>query len=313
MYILLPFVFQFLFCFEVFFCGRMAQKNELFIRRTSILGADIVNCYAHFLRRFPYPCVVSLSDFTVFYNDEHMEYIFYCGVCPGQFVADDLIEDIFSLVCAYLYFPHCCENESLRTFCLLMLYYLWFTQPFVNFLEGPTLRVNIPIARGVMNRLLSSMNARQSTDEGRCLKFSSDMFEQCERSSSMAEQRESFLSLAEVQAVLTLHKFNAWDVVPFFDIGPYVMVLCDVHDVLKVPLNIGSVSSGRIERYGFNLSGAMGDLRAVHGVHSELECGGYRRSGGAGSGDNWTNKRRALMNDIAEYRRMLQVIVSSDQ
>lgn len=192
-------------------------------KRLDIFMADILPLYSDFVEHLRQGNDATIESFQELFDRRHIEYLHYCGSSIAEPFLLDVERDVFQLAAAYLCFPQKIFLPKVRLFSLLLLFFLYGTQPLLDNKDLPPFP--IVIAADVFDSLFSHppssrkhlVSSSTATTPG----------------SSVGVEPFSL----EEQIALSLYSHNAFSIQPSVDNKVYVAALLRAHECGKqVPI-----------------------------------------------------------------------------
>lgn len=192
------------------------------------MARDMARLYADFLERYPDPADATIDGFQKLFDDAQMEYIHYSGgTTPGCPFHPHVVEVALQLAAAYLSFPRAIARPHVRSYGLLLTFFLFSTQPLA--VTPPPVPLPTPV------RVPTTLLQGFLYDAGGLAPPSPPSTSSSTAASELTD-RSLALSATEKQVILTMHKFGGWRVEPDVAVGPAMAALMTAHEVEKTPL-----------------------------------------------------------------------------
>lgn len=185
-------------------------------QRLDIFMSDLIPLYADFVGLLQVGSEITVEAFQKLFDKNQIEYLHYCGGTPSVPFQKKVEKDLFQLAAAYLYFPKEVLLPKVQLFSLLLIFFLYGTQPLLGNESLPPLAIDISLDafEGVFRAppTLSSFS-----------------------SSSPSSSIQEPYSLEEHLAI-SLHVQHCFAVQPSVDNRAYITAVVRAHEQHGVPI-----------------------------------------------------------------------------
>lgn len=207
-------------------------------KRLDVFMQDIIPLYKDFVELLRIGEDVTIEKFETLFDRHQLEYLHYCGSSTSTPFLVDVETDILQLSAAYLSFPKEALLPHVPLFSLLLLYFLYGTQPLLDNLQLPPMRIKL------------SIDAYE-------LIFAHPP------SSGIATEESPLPPLKEYLA-LSLYAHNAFSLQPCANHQLYVDAVIRAHQIYGAPIFMDKVyksSGSRVNRYPITSSCSTAEER----------------------------------------------------
>lgn len=178
--------------------------------------SDLIPLYSDFMEYLCQGNEISIETFQHFFDHRQIEYLHYCGSSIAAPFLLDIERDLFQLAAAYLYFPKQILLPNVRLFSLLLLFFLYGTQPLLDSKDLPPFP--IVIATDILDSLFSHPPSARST------------IQSSPKVASPASRAGVETVSLEESIVLSLYDLNAFSIQPSVDNKAYVTAIIRAHE-----------------------------------------------------------------------------------
>eukprot|EP00796_Vickermania_ingenoplastis_P005171 gene5171-3719_t len=179
-------------------------------KRLDVLMSDIVRLYVEFVEHLRQGGEASVEEFGHIFEKQKMEYIHYCGSSLSHPYHPCIEVDLFQLGAAYLSFPSDVVLPKVRLFSLLLLFFLFGTQPSRG--QNDLVPITIPLSIDVFESLFDNPHGVAPPDSSQTI-------------SSLLEN-----------LALSLYISNAFSLQPSVDNKEYIAAVMRSHESHHAPL-----------------------------------------------------------------------------
>lgn len=204
--------------------------------------SDLIPLYSDFTEYLCQGNDISIETFQHFFDHRQIEYLHYCGSSIAAPFLLDIERDLFQLAAAYLYFPKQILLPNVRLFSLLLLFFLYGTQPLLDNQDLPPFP--IVIATDIFDSLFAHPPSAGSTIQS-----------SPKVASPTSSAGVEMFSLEE-RIVLSLYDSNAFSIQPSVDNKVYVAAIIRAHECSSS----ASIFSQELRRKAFSLPSSYGSL-----------------------------------------------------
>lgn len=184
-------------------------------KRLDVFMQDIIPLYKAFVELLRIGEDVTIERFETLFDQHQLEYLHYCGSSTSEPFRVDVVTDILQLAAAYLCLPKESLLPHVPLFSLLLLYFLYGTQPLVDNVHLPPIRVRL--SRDAYELIFSEPPSSRS-------------------STVNAEGGElAPISLKE-HIALSLYAHNAFSLQPCVNQQNYVIAVIRAHQLYGAPI-----------------------------------------------------------------------------